>query len=120
MAIQALLFRTEAEIKVEKILNSWEDRRNQELLEEMNGSYCARHQLSILHKNSFVARPGESEEVFQERTCLIEFSRATTHRSRMTERRGLRRIKFDDYRQSWVRIGAARARTNRKLMSETL
>jgi len=120
MATQVLSFRTEAEIRAEKILDAWEDQRNRELLEEMNGSYCARHQLSILHKNSFSARSGESEEIFQERTAVIELSRGTNHRSRVLERHGLRRVKFDDYRQSWVRIGAARARQNRKLMSETL
>jgi len=119
MATQVLSFRTEAEIKAEKILDAWEDQYNRELLEEMNGSYCARHQLSILHKNSFVTRSGESEEIFQERTATLGLSKVAT-RTPTFQRRGMRRVKFDDYRQSWVRIGAARARQNRKLMSETL
>lgn len=66
-----LAFRTEAEIKVEKILDSWEDQRNQELLEEMNGVYCARHQLSFLHKHSFIAKTNESSEDFEARISAM-------------------------------------------------
>lgn len=108
-----LRFKTEAEIKAEKILDGWEDDRNRDLLREMNGRYCSSAQATLLHDNNFFAVTDETAEEFDARMAVLGLEHShLASQDRSLHRAQRRGQGWDDFRYGWTAAGMGQARGN--------